>query len=557
MLLKHFSSCLAVFVSAGIVSAEVIKSASLDPAPVTSVAIFTNGMVTLSRQITPKANVSIIKTTDNPFYGTFIHNAKSPLNVLCTQVTLQREALAQDGFSLWSQKYTDCDAQVVFRGDTSLATILSSTTAQPSLRVKVFTTTSTNETVFTLSGHVLSNKNDNLVSFDGLVLRLASGAMVSIPENLIVAVQTPDAGKSVYEYDVPVWKLVGPSDPYNIIYTMAGAVWRPFYTFQIGENNTADLLMSAELKNSHCDWNDVDVTVVAGVPTMAFPNSRSWLSKNESLVAGGGSLGMNSMRGVRMYKSSLNDTRASYAAMQMAEPEAFDRGEIEAVGTDVNYQSLGKMSLKKNDVLLFPMGAQRLTFKRLVETDIFDTRDIHGDRMNRKDQSSRDVWDVIEFTNPFKMPLSNGSIEIREFGHMLGQAAINWTNPQEEVKVRVTKAPSITCSYMEEGDSTIVNSQLGAINPKATIYYANDTWRRQGVLATITFKNNRSEPTHVRFNRSIVGEPVTMKDLEPTQKRLLPMTNGSPNPEYRLTFEFDLQPGEMKKVTQLHWLWVR
>ena len=556
MLLKHFSSCLAVCLSAGIVSAEVIKAASLDPAPVTSVAIFTNGMVTLSRQITPKDNVSVLKATDHPIYGTFIHNAKSSLNILCTQSTLQREALAQDGFSPWSEKYTDCDAQVVFRGDTTLATILSRTSAQPSLRVKVFTTTSTNETVFTLSGHILPNKNEDTVTFNGLVLRLTSGSLVTIPEELIVAVQTPDAGNSVYEYDVPVWKLVGPTDPYNVIYTMKGASWRPFYTFQISENNTADLLMSAELKNSLCDWNDVDVTVVAGVPTMAFANSLSWLSKDDALAVTEQRLFENAAFAPR-YKSARAVGSAAYASMDMAEGDAYDHGEIASVGTDVNYQSLGKMSLKKNDVLLFPMGAQKLTFKRLVETDVFDKRDIYGYYREKNEQSSRDVWDVIEFTNPFKLPLSNGSIEIREFGHMLGQAALKWTNPQEEVKVRVTKAPSITCSYMEEGDSSIVNAQLGVINPKATINYANNIWRRQGVLATITFKNNRSEPTNVRMNRRIVGEPVDMKGLEPTQKRLLPMTNGSPNPEYHLTFEFDIQPGETKKLTQLHWLWVR
>ncbi len=557
MFLHHLSACLAVCLATGLASAEVVKSADLDDAPVKSVAIFTNGMVTLSRQIMPKGNVSVLKATDNPIYGTFLHNAKSPLNVLCTQTTLQRETWAQDGFSLWSQKYTDCDAQVVFRGDAALATILSATAAQPSLRVKVFATASTNEMVFTLSGHILPNENNDAVTFNGLVLRLTSGALVSIPEELIVAVQTPDAGNSVYEYDVPVWKLIGPTEPYNVIYSMAGASWRPFYTFQIGENNTADLLMSAELKNSLCDWNDVDVTVVAGVPTMAFASSLSWLSKDEA--AAGRPRRVNSMYAPK-YEALGRERRAYVMDMEMSAPEAYDLGEIASVGTDVNYQSLGKMSLKKNDVLLFPMGAQKLTFKRLVEADIVENRDIYGrnrNRGNQNDQSSRDVWDVIEFTNPFKLPLSNGSIEIREFGHMLGQAALKWTNPQEEVKVRVTKAPSITCSYMEEGDSTIVNTQLGALNPKATILYANYTWRRQGVLATITFKNNRSEPTRVRFNRSIVGEPVDLKGLEPTQKRLLPMTNGSPNPEYRLTFEFDLQPGETKKFIQLHWLWVR
>lgn len=536
---------MSVFIGGCLAAASVVGA--VDPAPIVSVSLYKNGNAFLTRKITPEKGVATVEIPAClPSYGTFWHTAKAPVKV---------STVSEPG-----------TVRVTFRADPQMGTLIAEAEKNPD-RVVTFMAPWEGEpekaspsTLFTVTGECVSRE----VQYG---IRLASGSMVKIDTTLIVAstgLDDPATGKALASR---YWKFEGSDEPFGIQYLTGGATWAPSYLLVFGKDGKADLLMNAEIRNEIADWQDVDVSLISGFPSIQYADSRALIGGLELAQfvqgVGGAESGavLRKARGGMMGQGMMMNYAPACvedACLGEAKSAAYQAvGMSDGAGTDIHYRPIGKLSLKKGETVALPLGSKTTDYKRIVDWNIADRRDYWG-RLSRNDDSAEGqvLWDSVKFNNPFEFPLTTGAIEIVEDGRIVGQAQCAWTNPGDETLVKITKALSVKGRCEEEGDGKGARSKISSLAADERFHYDDHDYRKETITAKIRVQNFRKEVASLNVKKVFSGELVE-SDLKPTKTRNLPVRDGRVNVERELTWEFDLQPGETKEIKVVYWLWVR
>ncbi len=524
------------------VAAATIVAAAEEKAPIVKVGLYKNGLAAVTRRVTPDAKgVATVDGSARPAYGTFWHSAEKPVTV--------------------TRGVPEGNATLTFRAPPEFRQVLEAAIIAPDMKLAAFSSgekdilLSANGTLLAKGGFADTDdgwddpfQRRSFGVQQGWKLRLKNGSTLTVPRHCLVAV----AGTSAADAE---WRFSGSDKPFDVEYLTSGASWTPSYRLELAEGGKGRLFMSAELRNELGDWKDAEVSLISGFPNLKYASVPSLLGKDvgfdmyrravEAAESPDRSTGIGAMTQVMLNSASFDGMNTDPAAYAAAEAGA---------GADIHYRPIGKITLGKDQTVSLPLGAETADVKRMVDWDLDDRRDGWGRLVNQDKQP--ELWDAVKIRNPFGFPLTTAPMEVVEDGRILGQSPCSWTNPGDEVVVKVTKALSVKGAFEERGDGKGISSKVSSFDVGERFRFQGYDYRKETVTATFNVTNFRKEPVEMHVKKTISGE-IVESAFQPTAVRNPPPEDNRVNPVRELTWEFELKAGESREFEFTYWLWVR
>jgi hypothetical protein len=337
----------------------------------------------------------------------------------------------------------------------------------------------------------------------------------------------------------------------QLTYLARGMAWLPSYTVDISDPAKLAIRQSAVVRNELMDIKDTALDLISGYPNIKFSHVDSPLNPETSLAAFFQQLNSNgnSAPSTMSQMVSFNSMAPAAANTVPLNPESGPDG------ADIHYQSVGKRDLLRGDSLSLAIAAGSTPYTRIVEWVVPDSRDPNG-RRNNNNRENPDLpnpedqpWDALQFTNPFKFPMTTAPASIVESGKFRGQSLSQWVNPGQTATLRVTQALSIRAQASEIEEP---NSRTNP-KPENIITFLGNRHLRLTIHGTLRMHNFRSSEVPMVIRCRFSGELINA-DAEPTTT-LLNEGNGI-NPRSELGWKIPLKPGEEKNLKYSYHVWI-
>lgn len=504
----------------------VLAYGETESAPITAIDIYKNGNVILTRHITPTSNTINVKPIGRPAHGSVWHNSTAPLNII-EQANAKRHKIS-------------------FLASPELEPILQEAQTGGGMKVTLYRG-GQEQKLYTVEG-----------VYDRTKITLDSNSEIVYGNGTIIATKPIDENS---EY----WKIEGASGEFDLQYLTRGALWAPSYRIELNEKD-ATLAMSTEVRNELERLDNVEVNLISGFPTLKFAAVSSFLDPEATIETYASQINdVNTPDG----RSSRRNTKYSVMSQSAIIPGSVlvgsslggvDVGAYQSLeagsGNDIHYMPIGKLTLDKNESVMLPLGCAKTEYERFVDWSIEDRRDVYG-RSSREgsDKETMELWDAIEFKNPFAFPMTTAPIDVVDKGRILGQTQATWTNPKDKCLLKITPALSVKGYCAEEGSGS-VKSRKRYANEDEYFEFHGRRWSKENVTAKLKVKNYRNEKTKVRIRKCFSGEIDTISD-KPVTMHTIPARDYCPNVERELVWELELGANGEKEVEIKYNIWVR
>lgn len=538
-------------------------------APIVSLALFKNGVVSVMREVKPPAKDAFLLVDKiEPAHGTLWCTADDGFRLTTVsrpfQKTLETPPLndicqAYDGrkvtvtfLAATSNALASCEAKgdgmlTLFpaAGGAAVPTEITGTVINPIAReqAKNFSRDYGEENRWWYSSRYYDYDDPYgrlrrpIVLPSHLTLRLESGPHVSIPIGIIVGIQSDSINTTAKETR-EVWRIEGAQKPFVMTYLSKGVTWAPAYRVTLLDDKQMNITMSSIIRNEMAAFKDANVNLISGFPNIEFANRTSLIVPGSTIASFFDGLlrpqdsGQRAVMSQRMILSnSAEPFRGADGYNLPSIPE--DEGSM-----DIHHRNIGKLTMDVGETLYLPQEEAKAQYERVVEWTVPDRRDLYGRIQNVEKGMMGDFWDTVRFRNPFKSPITTAPIEILDGGKVLGQSTVTWTNPGQEVSVKITKALSVAGTYAEQE----VDRQRPKIN------WGGSTYRNPDVECEFKVKNYRGFPVKVVVRFQMSGEYISAS-VEPTNRRVLEMGVYGVNKRQELTWTLTLAPGQEETVT--------
>ena len=318
-----------------------------------------------------------------------------------------------------------------------------------------------------------------------LTIETADGNFIAVRQADVVEINA----KSLYEGDdVPEPKPVkqteeiqiveAPKDfdkPVFIYYLTEGITWSPFFRLDLfegkdseKENEKADGRLSvsaaATVMNNYCDFENAEVEFISGFPSLDFASVVAAVAKKlpmstflQSLAnpaAGTPDYIRRASSGILsqsvLSNSVMSNMRPVVELDKDDEPDAPPSRWSASGMESIQYQSVGKQTMRKGDVLYLPIASEKTDFEYVTTW----SAPLQGEFAFGESTPDTNVWSTIRFRNPFQFALTTAPYEIERDGKILGQSTGSWFGAGELASVRITHALGVSCtmSHYESGN---------------------------------------------------------------------------------------------------------
>lgn len=335
----------------------------------------------------------------------------------------------------------------------------------------------------------------------------------------------------------------------SISYLTKGMAWAPSYRVDISDPKTLTLQQSAALKNELEPFENAQVRLISGFPSVRFAHVTSPLSPNTAWAAFFQQLNQRFAVG--------NAATSNVVSQQARAPGADDPFEglnLAAMptgeGVDLHYQDVGPQTMEEGDSLAMETASGKAAYDRIVEWIVPDTRQANGryveeyQRQNDPEEYQDAVWDAVRFRNPLDFPMTTAPAMIVADGKFNGQQMSYWVNPGEETTLHVTKSLSVRVRSVEQEVD----------NRRDEVWVGGHRHHKATLEGTLTANNHRNEPITLVIRRRFSGELISA-DKEP-KASLLEEGAGYVNRRNELNWTLALKPGEEVKLTYRYTLLV-
>ena len=292
-----------------------------------------------------------------------------------------------------------------------------------------------------------------------LTIRTADGDYITVRQDDVARIRAknmsdgklPVPEKTVTE-EVQVVEV--PKDhlgPVRMRYLSDGVTWSPFYRVDLRDDGKLAISASATIMNDLEDFENVEVELISGFPNMAFASSLSALSKgmtfqnflNNLANPNSPSYLRSGVAGNIMSQSVFSNSAPQYDNVQTAisQPSLWSTSGMD----DIQYKSVGKLTMKKGDVLQLPIASKTADFEYVTTwTAPMEKRFSFG-------ESSGDatLWNCVRFRNPFDFALTTAPYEIEHNGQVLGQSTGTWFGSGDPATVKITKSMAVSASITQ------------------------------------------------------------------------------------------------------------
>ena len=404
-----------------------------------------------------------------------------------------------------------------------------------------------------------------------LTIQTEDGRFVAVRQSDVVEINA----KSLYEGPAPVTpaprttKVVedvqiveAPKDHSGSVrmhYLTEGITWSPFYDLILCDGTEKEetggqltINAAATIMNSYSDFENAEVELISGFPSLDFASVIGAVAKklplttfltslanpkngtpsylqNSGVMSQGGvmsqSVMSNSARPVReLFKDDDLDEMP-------ATPSKWSASGLE----DIQYKSVGKLSMKKGDVLYVPIATKTAPFE-YVTTWSAPMAEPYAYGFKTADTN---VWSTVRFKNPFDFALTTAPYEIVRDGKVLGQSTGAWFGAGETASVKITRAMAVSCSfsYSETGNRDRIFS---VSRPNLS----DLRYRHPDVTAELTLTNISDKPVKMVIDSVFYGE---LLNAEENPTKVKQMSERSLNNKYKLVWTLSL-PANTKKT---------
>ncbi|MCL1920947.1 MAG: DUF4139 domain-containing protein [Kiritimatiellaeota bacterium] len=557
--MSHLRLMMGLAVVAG--AAAAAENEPLGEAPITALALFKNGVVSVMREVRPPAGGAFLLTDKiEPAHGTLWCGAEGgfrlttvsrtfektldtpPLNDICKAYDGQRVTvtfLAATTNAL--AKGEGMLALFPAGGGANVPTDVTGTVVNPLApeQAKNFSRDyGEYGNHYRYDDLLYSRARMPVVMPSHLTLRLESGQHVSIPVNLITGIQSAKMNTTVKEAR-EVWRIEGAQKPFAMAYLAKGMAWAPAYRLTLMDDKQMNISMSAIIRNEMAPFKDADVNLISGFPNIEFANRTSLIVPGSTLASFFQGLArVQGERGASIMSQNIMSNRA-----MPGNDAGYDLPAVpsEEATADIHYRGIGKLTMGEGETLYLPLEQAKAPYERIVEWIIPDRRDIHG-RIHNRGQNPEDthgtLWDTLAFSNPFKSPITTAPIEVTDGAKVLGQSTISWVNPGQQASVKITKALSVSGGF----------SEVEVDQKRPLVNWGGSTYRNPDVEGEFRVKNYRATPAKVTVRLQVSGEYLSAA-AEPTGRRVLEAGVYAANKRQELTWTLTLAPGEEQTVT--------
>ena len=334
-----------------------------------------------------------------------------------------------------------------------------------------------------------------------------------------------------------------------VSYLTRGIAWAPSYRVDISDPKSLKIEQSAVIKNELADFENAEVHLISGYPSIQFSHLVSPLSPQTTWSE--------FFTQVNQRFSSQDRFGNGMAQQQMvmnnaAAPTGLDLAAIPTgEGVDLHYLPIGTRTMNEGDSLSLSIASEKSEYERIVEWKIPDTRNEYGQyiqeyqRNQEPEKYQDDCWDALRFRNPFKFPMTTAPAMIVADGRFNGQQMSYWVNSGEETLLKVSKALSVRTRHVE-------NEEPGQ---RDEVWVGGVRYRKTTVSGEVSVGNHRKEDVKMFIVRNFSGE---LFSAEGTAKKTL-REDGvySTNPRNELTWTLSLSAGEQKVLKYRYTVLVR
>lgn len=406
-----------------------------------------------------------------------------------------------------------------------------------------------------------------------LTLQTEDGRFVSVRQSDVVEIDA----KSLYEGPAPVTpaprttKVVedvqiveAPKDhsgPVSIHYLTEGITWSPFYNLILSDkpgtvpdaDGVLTINAAATVMNNYSDFENAEVELISGFPSLDFASVVGAVAKKLPLTTflsslanpkngtpnylqNSGVMGQGGVMSQSVLSNSARPVREIFKEDDLDEmPSAPSKWSASAGLEDIQYKSVGKLSMKKGDAVYLPIATKETPFE-YVTTWSAPMAEPYSYGFKTSDTN---VWSTVRFKNPFDFALTTAPYEIFRDGKVLGQSTGAWFGAGETASVKITRAMAVSCSmsYSETGNRdrvfTVRRPNMSDLN-----------YRHPDVTAELTLTNISDKPVKMVVDSVFYGELLTAEE-NPTKVRQ--MSERSLNNKYKLVWTLTL-PANTKKT---------
>ena len=404
-----------------------------------------------------------------------------------------------------------------------------------------------------------------------LTIQTADGRFVAVRQSDVVEIDA----KSLYEGPAPVApaprtsKVVedvqiveAPKDhsgPVQIHYLTEGITWSPFYNLILSDKpgNAPDMdgeltiNAAATIMNNYGDFENAKVELISGFPSLDFASVVGAVAKKLPLTTfltslanpkngtpnylQNGVMGQGGVMSQSVLSNSARPVRELFKEDDMDEMPATPSKWSSSGLEDIQYKSVGKLSMKKGDALYVPIASKDTTFQ-YVTTWSAPMAEPYSYGFKTSDTN---VWSTVRFKNPFDFALTTAPYEIFRDGKVLGQSTGAWFGAGETASVKITRAMAVSCSfsYSETGNRDRV---FTVSRPNAT----DLRYRHPDVTAELTLTNISDKPVRMVVDSVFYGE---LLDAEENPTKVKQMSERSLNNKYKLGWTLT-PPANTKKT---------
>jgi len=405
-----------------------------------------------------------------------------------------------------------------------------------------------------------------------LTLQTEDGRFVAVRQSDVVEIDA----KSLYEGPEPVApaprtsKVVedvqiveAPKDhsgPVRMFYLTEGITWSPFYNLilsdKTGNDPDADgkltINAAATLMNNYSDFENAEVQLISGFPSLDFASVVGAVAKKlpmntflsslanpkggtPNYLQNSGVMGQGGVMSQSVLSNSARPVRELFKEDDMDEMSATPSKWSSSGLEDIQYKSVGKLSMKKGDALYVPIASKDTTFQ-YVTTWSAPMAEPYSYGFKTSDTN---VWSTVRFRNPFDFALTTAPYEIFRDGKVLGQSTGAWFGAGETASVKITRAMAVSCSfsYSETGNRDRV---FTVSRPNAS----DLRYRYPDVTAELTLTNISDKPVRMVVDSVFYGE---LLEAEENPTKVKQMSERSLNNKYKLVWTLTL-PANTKKT---------
>ena len=404
-----------------------------------------------------------------------------------------------------------------------------------------------------------------------LTLQTADGGFVAVRQSDVVEIDA----KSLYEGPAPVApaprtaKVVedvqiveAPKDhsgPVWIHYLTEGITWSPFYNLILSDKPGAapdadgvlTINAAATVMNNYSDFENAEIELISGFPSLDFASVVGAVAKKLPMTTflsslanpkngtpnylQNGVMGQGGVMSQSVLSNSARPVRELFNNDDMDEMPAAPSKWSASGLEDIQYKSVGKLSMKKGDAVYIPIATQTAPFE-YVTTWSAPMAEPYSYGFKTSDTN---VWSTVRFRNPFDFALTTAPYEIFRDGKVLGQSTGAWFGAGETASVRITRAMAVSCSmsYSETGNRDRV---FTVSRPNAS----DLRYRHPDVTAELTLTNISDKPVKMVIDSVFYGELLNAEE-NPTKVRQ--MSERSLNNKYKLVWTLTL-PANTKKT---------